>query len=347
MEIVMKKELAVHQPIISFVPQNNFIFSILTENTPCFNQYIFENYIQTCCFYHPEWNALVSRFDDDYNRSVLKNKCLQGLFIPKAAFSLLMPNMIDYIINAIDLGFYISLNINMFYIAEYRIKHHLPHEVMIYGYCTEDKIFYIRDFFQDTYRNGCCTFDELNHAVEHYDSANIHYPYAGLLGIKPNDQQHISIDLMQFCTQLHAWLNGVLNIKSVSYGVSWFDALTFLLENDGNNIEISSFIMSIYFISQHILLMIKRTELLAGIFPKEAFILITDSLRQLQKKVQLTKNKCIKLSFDKTKHTFNENERASLIQSLKVFKSIYAENIYKIAETIAAMPYSTEHYLYI
>lgn len=343
----MKKKLQVYEPIINFVPQNNFIFSILEENTHCFKQYIFENYIQTCCFYQPEWKALISRFADDYNRSFIKNKCLECLFVSKESFALLLPNIIDYIINTINLGFYISLNINMFYIAEYNIKKHLPHEVMIYGYCIEDKIFYIRDFFQDTYRNGCCTFDELRNAVQYYDLANIYYPYAGLLGIKPNDKQHISIDFMHFCTQLYTWLNGILNIRSVSYGVSWFDALSFLLENDGDNMTISSFIMSIYFISQHILLMIKRTDILADIFKKEIFILISDSLRQLQKNVQLMKNKYIKISFHQTKYIFNENERTTLIQSLIAFKIAYSENIYKIADVIATIPYSTEHYLYI
>ena len=64
---------------------------------------------------------------------------------------LLDSDIVEFIISKIDLGNYIAIWYDQFYIPNSRCynKIHFEHEMLIYGYDRETKVFYIADFFEN------------------------------------------------------------------------------------------------------------------------------------------------------------------------------------------------------
>lgn len=289
----MKNILPVNDPIISFVPQNNYIFSILGEGHPLFYEYIFSNYIQIAFDYNYSWAALRTRFYDDYFYNYMKNQCLQCVTVTKEMFPVIGESPIGMITSLIDLSYYISININVNCIKEYDNKKHMSHELMIYGYDSDTNEFFIRDFFSGVYRSGKCSFDELIDGIENYHLTNEQFMYDGFLAIKSRENYTPKINLIEFANQLHALVNSEYSMRDISFGLSWFDAIIYLLNNDKEHLFVLSLTNSIHFIQQHIILMRKRT-----IYLYDNSILdyrFTTQLNGLESYVAQTKNKCMKI----------------------------------------------------
>jgi len=74
----------------------------------------------------------------------------------------------DYIISAIQLGYYVYINYDQFYIplSNLYLKHHSIHHLFIYGYNKTDKEFYIADFFANgKYSYGSASFEDVQRSI--------------------------------------------------------------------------------------------------------------------------------------------------------------------------------------
>lgn len=71
-----------------------------------------------------------------------------------------------FVVDCIDNGFYVYLIIDRYYIAAYKDKYgrHSVHDMMIYGYDMEQKLFMVADYFDNQYDYQKITFHELDQA---------------------------------------------------------------------------------------------------------------------------------------------------------------------------------------
>lgn len=82
-------------------------------------------------------------------------------------------SLIDVLINNINENKYVYLAINKAYIISYETSEDIPHDMFIYGYSSDARIFYIADCFTTgKYAYKKCTFDELEMAISMLSECN-------------------------------------------------------------------------------------------------------------------------------------------------------------------------------
>lgn len=73
----------------------------------------------------------------------------------------------EFICDAIDMGAYVYVPIDMHYIKAYETDDHVSHALFIYGYDELRSIYYIADNFRGgQYKDKTCTFDELSRSYQ-------------------------------------------------------------------------------------------------------------------------------------------------------------------------------------
>ncbi|MCX8132096.1 MAG: BtrH N-terminal domain-containing protein [Clostridia bacterium] len=80
-------------------------------------------------------------------------------------------SIIDFVIESIDFGFYVYLNIDTYYIPVYEnyLKQHSRHDIFIYGYDKEKKILNTADFFiLQKYSHADVGFDDFEQSYVNY-----------------------------------------------------------------------------------------------------------------------------------------------------------------------------------
>lgn len=151
----MKKILPVTQPLFSGYPATGYILSVLQSYTITEN-WLYNNFVQ-----------LFSASDNDID---FFDICIENCpfidynYVDKELvfrrFSL-----IDFIINMIDMGFYISFFVDTSFISVYDFKS--LHDPMIYGYDLNKEELYIADHFVNgKFSFAHCSFSEMKSAVK-------------------------------------------------------------------------------------------------------------------------------------------------------------------------------------
>ena len=71
-------------------------------------------------------------------------------------------------IESLDYGYYLYLNINPKYIGVYNLPHSIDvHDIFIYGYSKSERVFYIADCFENgKYAYKECSFDEIRNGIK-------------------------------------------------------------------------------------------------------------------------------------------------------------------------------------
>lgn len=142
-----KKLLPMKLPIVTSYPYHADILSVVSNNDD-YLPWFFNNYIQL--------NYPNEIFKDgarlDFYMSCLWETCpyISYQLVSKDFVSFKWESIIQFIIDSVDLGFYIRLMVDKFYISSYWIskKKHVPHDIFIFGYNTEDKTFNVADNFK-------------------------------------------------------------------------------------------------------------------------------------------------------------------------------------------------------
>lgn len=158
--------LKMSQPYIETYPMFSNPLSIL-QNYDNAKDWVLNNFIQICS------NTEALNFYD-FNYKLCPFLNIER--IAKITLNTLGINSIDFIINCLDMNKYCYLIINKQYIKSYQCNNYSKHDMFIYGYNSDLKIFYIADnFIYGKYDRKTCSFEELQDAITHLKEADERY----------------------------------------------------------------------------------------------------------------------------------------------------------------------------
>lgn len=144
---------------ITTYPKDSNALSILLQHEETFD-WLLNSFIQLTSYD----NTYLDYYDFYYrNCPILDIQRINKSFILGA-----YDNLTDFLIEAIEKDYYIYLPVNTKYISEYQSKSDWTHDLFVYGYNKNEKIFYISDNFEyGKYSNSTCTFEEFDRAIRH------------------------------------------------------------------------------------------------------------------------------------------------------------------------------------
>ena len=135
--------------------------------------YIHRDYI------HEAWNGFLDA-DTMYTCPFLIQNSISRTFLEGTRISL--PELL---IDALKDQHYIFCCVNKFYIPHY-VEYHkikIPHHLIVYGYDTEEKIFFIADFIKGKFRQFTCTSSELEDGIRFCNIENLDQ-YDSYMGVE-------------------------------------------------------------------------------------------------------------------------------------------------------------------
>ncbi|MEF2965633.1 hypothetical protein V3851_07305 [Paenibacillus sp. M1] len=142
----MQKILPYAEPIVKGYQNIAFPLSVslLNEN---FMPWFYSNFIQIRCRTDGFPNREL-RLNFYGHTNYYKYPNLEVNTISKDLYSILSNSVIEFVIQCIDLGFYVKTNWDEYYIPErfYYLKEHFDHDVLVYGYDRTEKVFYTQGY---------------------------------------------------------------------------------------------------------------------------------------------------------------------------------------------------------
>lgn len=140
------KILPMKYPIVTSYPCHANVLSVVS-NSDEYLPWFFNNYIQLN--YPKEVHKDGARLD--FYVSYLWEACpyIYHQRVSKDFISYKWNTIIEFLIDSIELGFYIHLIVDTFYIPNYKSinKNHIPHDIFIFGYDSSEKVFNVADNF--------------------------------------------------------------------------------------------------------------------------------------------------------------------------------------------------------
>ncbi|KQN99839.1 hypothetical protein [Paenibacillus sp. Leaf72] len=194
-----RKALYLQEPEVSTYTPYGILFSIISE--PLW-RWVFNNFIQIRYAY------LWEMFAFDNHHILLKicpglsyNQLPQEIVIAKWGKSLK-----DVIIESIDLGYYVHIFVDRYYISltdSYKNGHHM-HELLIYGYDLDKDMALVADNFVEQFIKAECPFSELE---EGYWCASDKYDfYTEIRFLKRNTDFECHINMEQIAAGMQNYL---------------------------------------------------------------------------------------------------------------------------------------------
>lgn len=327
-----KKILVTAPPIISNVPRDNFIFTVLNNSKNVLDTFILHNYIDTLSIYNEGSRDFYFRFRDAINCFVQKNYFLFSFI----AREIIEPdnNVIHIIKKFINSNFYVLVNIDCFYIKNYNANHHHSHEIMIFGYDDDLRLFYVKDFFDGKlYTSSECTYSEFSTAFKSYKEHNFIAYYDGVLALKLNPNPDLSIDYTGIRTTLINYSNALFyNNAKRNYGISIFDAVEYQLSDERNHgAPVSFLIVKFNFIRDNIILMKMRIDFFSKIYSYE-FSDEKVALDNLIKRVENLTNIFLKKFMEHKR--FDIHEDVKFICKIKEIRKLFQEIIHSFTNKL-------------
>ena len=158
-------------------------------------------------------------------------------------------DIIDFLIDAINVNYYIYIEVDEFYIKEYDNykKKHLSHTILIYGYDEEVKEFYVADFYKDRkYYFAKVTFEEIKKGYENISTTFL----LGIILLRKKDSSYFTYEYSRtgLIKNLEDFLyskntkerNMIINYKRVMphvnesvFGLSVFDSICYSFSKTG------------------------------------------------------------------------------------------------------------------
>lgn len=199
-----KKELSLHEPLISTYTSYGAIFSIINEEESA--EWLYNNFIQLRYGYN--WGIIT--FD---MHEYLMSNC-PNLNLYTYPMELLQKkydgSLFRFIREAIDMDYYVFMYVDRFYMPFYNHyqKAHMGHEVFISGYDLEKRTVTISDNMYDgKYMTEKCPIDILEEA---YHKLNKEYQFMAdlrMIRYVPGNRQHFDIAKVKY--ELQRYLNSV------------------------------------------------------------------------------------------------------------------------------------------
>ena len=158
-----KKALPVTYPIVTSYPTYANIFSIFSDNEEDLI-WFYAQYFQLAMSKN-DGSILDFGINSSINYYIMKICPLLDFHaIGSSLIDKNSKSIIDFIVSAIDEGYYLHMNVDTYEIPAYTRnykKRHFGHDLMLYGYDKNTKTFNIADFFDGKYEFKTATFDEI------------------------------------------------------------------------------------------------------------------------------------------------------------------------------------------
>lgn len=201
----MQKKLAMHKPAIQTYPKHANITSVLAKHNN-FNEWLFNNHIQLFCATYKGETSHDTYLDTYEPLHRTFYPLLEMQSVNKVLFSKCNIDACDFLINCIDMGYYIYLSIDTFYIPLYKSgDNHSTHDIFVFGYDLDQKIFHVADFFQGHYSHNVTSFDSMQQAVS--SSFTDDNEFKGIQMLKINTlNPTYSFDISHLKINLHDYL---------------------------------------------------------------------------------------------------------------------------------------------
>lgn len=200
-----KVVLPVKYPAITSWQWHATLFSILGDDENA-KKWIYSNYIQLRCYNIPEYTSgdEILLCDMMPGSSSMK-ECPYLIFslITKPQIESYCGDVIDFIIKTIDIGGYVYGAFDEArMISNVGVDYKFSHELFIYGYNTDEEIFYVGDFtFKDKYAYTTVPFDAVKRGFDVLTAKEDHVfkdDYKGTRGLyviqKNVDNKYYDID---------------------------------------------------------------------------------------------------------------------------------------------------------
>jgi len=248
-------------------------------------------------------------------------------------------NVTEFIINAINDGYYVYLYAETTCIKAYcnfDVKNSYGHDLLVYGYDTDQKVFNIADFFVSKYSYETCSFDEMANA---YNKSTYNFYENSVFLIKKSNKYQSCINIASVRQLLEDYINkkNTSNLidkglhfhdhKRFSYGLGIYDSFANSIEN--NSVELRLLIKNIHIMYDHKILMIKLIKQLSA----EGYLFnyehINEQMQNLANKILAFRNIAVKF------YVKNEIDKASALDRLSNIAQSDAEVFVKLYESLA------------
>ncbi|KWX81154.1 hypothetical protein AMQ84_00745, partial [Paenibacillus riograndensis] len=140
----MNKILDMYEPLIKTYPIHANITSILSTHK-YFYEWLYNNHIQLFCTTYNSNGSQDTYLDTYKPLTRVFNPFFETQFIKKDIIFKSKIDICEFIINSIDLGYYIFLSIDVFFISLYKKSEHSGHDIFVFGYDKNKKIFHVAD----------------------------------------------------------------------------------------------------------------------------------------------------------------------------------------------------------
>jgi len=80
---------------------------------------------------------------------------------------------VGFLCNAVDNDYYVFINALPYFNSAYETRREdvcFPHEILVYGYDNEKRLFSCADFFNENYCSKTCSFDEPSESIDKYEN---------------------------------------------------------------------------------------------------------------------------------------------------------------------------------
>ena len=208
----IKKILSISDPVITSYTKHAHILSII-ENYEQVYPWIFSNYIQLYINKDFKYDSNDFYFPYPYELGFADAcKWIQDQKIDKSFIYSKWKSVIDFIIDCIDSNNYVHVMINYFYVPVSRTynKNDFYHDILIYGYDSDEEILYFRDFFNSQkYSSAKVSFSDFSNAFSQGNiSSKEDYLHGMVRLYKFNNDYNYKFNIKNITNSIKSYLSG-------------------------------------------------------------------------------------------------------------------------------------------
>lgn len=258
----MRKQNIIYPSLINNLPSDNFLFSVVGTDNEHFYSIIINHYINMSSYYSHKYNNYYCLYKDSSMWSQFKD--LDVVYFSRAYVEKNVDQVFNLFRHLIFEGYCILSYINKYYISAYKRvynRHHVTHEIMIYGYDDDTQLFDCQDYFSGIYKQSKVSAEELLQAIKNYDETNYSDYSIGIVAIKKREPcQNISSPYILRSKLIEEIENDFYSSEYMFTGIGIFDAMKSVLTNDINTWRPDAFRRFFQFLQDNILLMSYRLK---------------------------------------------------------------------------------------
>ena len=134
-------------------------------------------------------------------------------------------SVVDFLMDAIDSGYYTFLFLDRFFLPQSVDfnKRRYPHDILVYGYDSDEKVFYIADFGQaGKYGRQTAHFQEIEKAFLNLDLTSVNDALEGIILMSPTKQSGYTLSNQRICGHINDFLSSRMPANASREGY-WAD----------------------------------------------------------------------------------------------------------------------------